>query len=157
MSAHIISYEQACEMRNLHNLDIKSMPIFKEADENGLCELLASTSSFPNSIEILVKDDLDVKNAIGYVITVYKDSIDIWIAYEIDGNIHAGLSVCKNLNINTSLSECIAKAKVERNICPVCRKEVPYKDQHRFSFAGRCCQDCLPAMKAKYEQPGWYN
>ena len=30
------SYEQACEMRNLHNLDVKSMPIFKEADEKCL-------------------------------------------------------------------------------------------------------------------------
>jgi hypothetical protein len=25
----------------------------------------------------------------------------------------------------------------------------------RYSFAGRCCKDCLPALKKKYEQPGW--
>jgi hypothetical protein len=26
---------------------------------------------------------------------------------------------------------------------------------HRFSFAGRCCADCLPAMREQYEYPGW--
>ena len=25
----------------------------------------------------------------------------------------------------------------------------------RYSFAGRCCKDCLPKMRAKYEKPGW--
>jgi len=28
-------------------------------------------------------------------------------------------------------------------------------DTVRYSFAGRCCHDCLPAMKAQHEQPGW--
>lgn len=25
----------------------------------------------------------------------------------------------------------------------------------RFSFAGRCCRDCLPEMRRQHEQPGW--
>jgi hypothetical protein len=25
----------------------------------------------------------------------------------------------------------------------------------RYSFAGRCCAPCLPAMRAKHERPGW--
>jgi hypothetical protein len=25
----------------------------------------------------------------------------------------------------------------------------------RYSFAGRCCEKCLPAMRAKHEFPGW--
>lgn len=28
-------------------------------------------------------------------------------------------------------------------------------DTFRYSFAGRCCKDCLPALREKYEQPGW--
>jgi len=28
-------------------------------------------------------------------------------------------------------------------------------DTVRFSFAGRCCQKCRPAMAAKFEYPGW--
>ena len=25
----------------------------------------------------------------------------------------------------------------------------------RFSFAGRCCKECLPEMRRKHEYPGW--
>lgn len=25
----------------------------------------------------------------------------------------------------------------------------------RYSFAGRCCKDCLPEMRKLHEQPGW--
>lgn len=28
-------------------------------------------------------------------------------------------------------------------------------DTHQYSFAGRCCAECLPAMKRKHEYPGW--
>lgn len=28
-------------------------------------------------------------------------------------------------------------------------------DTFRYSFAGRCCKDCLPALREEYEQPGW--
>ncbi len=28
-------------------------------------------------------------------------------------------------------------------------------DTFRYSFAGRCCKDCLPALREKHEQPGW--
>ena len=43
------------------------------------------------------------------------------------------------------------------NKCPICEKSVTYSEQNRFSFAGRCCKDCLPKMQKKYEKPGWYN
>jgi hypothetical protein len=26
---------------------------------------------------------------------------------------------------------------------------------HRYSFAGRCCEDCLPAMRKEHEYSGW--
>jgi hypothetical protein len=28
-------------------------------------------------------------------------------------------------------------------------------DTFRYSFAGRCCKECLPALREEYEQPGW--
>lgn len=28
-------------------------------------------------------------------------------------------------------------------------------DTTRYSFAGRCCLNCLPEMKRQYEKPGW--
>lgn len=30
-------------------------------------------------------------------------------------------------------------------------------DVQRVGFAGRCCRECLPAMRKKYEFPGWTN
>ena len=39
--------------------------------------------------------------------------------------------------------------------CDACRAEDV--DTERYSFAGRCCAKCRPAMAAKYEKPGWDN
>lgn len=30
-------------------------------------------------------------------------------------------------------------------------------DTFRYSFAGRACEECLPALKAEHERPGWTN
>lgn len=30
-------------------------------------------------------------------------------------------------------------------------------DTQRLAFAGRCCAECLPAMREKHEFPGWEN
>jgi hypothetical protein len=37
--------------------------------------------------------------------------------------------------------------------CDNCKKRV--EQTHRYSFAGRCCAECLPAMRKKYEYRGW--
>ncbi len=39
--------------------------------------------------------------------------------------------------------------------CRACKK-VGVKTV-RYSFAGRCCEACLPAMRAAHEKPGWNN
>lgn len=38
------------------------------------------------------------------------------------------------------------------NTCNECGAKGPTV---RFSFAGRCCNTCLPGMREKYEKPGW--
>lgn len=38
-------------------------------------------------------------------------------------------------------------------ICNLCKKEL--EKTQRYSFAGRCCEECLPQAKKQYEQPGW--
>ena len=60
-------------------------------------------------------------------------------------------------SLQDSLQTVIGKALTELGICPVCGKNVPFSEQSQYSFAGRCCKDCLPAMKKKHEYPGWYN
>lgn len=37
--------------------------------------------------------------------------------------------------------------------CSQCGKFVD--ETVRYSFAGRCCKDCLPVLREKYEKPGW--
>jgi hypothetical protein len=45
------------------------------------------------------------------------------------------------------------KIKEGKKICDNCN--VKNVKTFRYSFAGRCCEKCLPAMRAKYEHPGW--
>jgi len=40
-------------------------------------------------------------------------------------------------------------------ICANCGREDV--DTQRYSFAGRCCEECLPKMRELHEKPGWYN
>ena len=30
-------------------------------------------------------------------------------------------------------------------------------ETQRYSFAGRCCEECRPKLAAQYEKPGWTN
>jgi len=41
----------------------------------------------------------------------------------------------------------------ELHVCSSCgaKNITPY----RYSFAGRCCADCLPKLQARYERDGW--
>jgi hypothetical protein len=57
------------------------------------------------------------------------------------------------LSVNTpqfyDFNELVRRTRV----CSKCNaKDV---DTERYSFAGRCCSACLPAMRTATEQPGW--
>jgi hypothetical protein len=45
------------------------------------------------------------------------------------------------------------RAAVSR--CSLCEKAAD--KTYRYSFAGRCCEACLPAAKAAHEKHGWDN
>lgn len=149
-----ISYEEACNIKNWAGFDVKNTPIFKEADEMGH-EICINTDSSPASLEIVVKEELDDKN-FGFLIMPTKNEVWVYSLVDIGYGPRSGLNIC-TCRHDDSLSSIISKARSEANKCPVCGKEIPFKDQERYSFAGRCCKECLPAMKDKYEQPGWYN
>lgn len=155
----IISYEEACSLddRVWNNMEIAKLSIYKEASENGNCILYLSDSTIPNKVDIIYKMDDLGHNVIGLYITINPSEISVWEALENHGTIFASKSIINGISAEDSLSEIIHKAKAVLDICPVCKKEVQYKEQQGYSFAGRCCKDCLPIMKRKYEQPGWYN
>lgn len=156
--SRIISFEDACELpRVWDDMDIKNDPIYREASENGLSDLLLDDSSGPVGINILYRlDDMGDK-VLGLYICPRKRGIDVWEALDYNGTIHSGKNIVNDIAEGSSLSDIVSKAKAVMNVCPVCGKSVPYKDQQRYSFAGRCCPECLPKMREKYEQPGWYN
>ena len=157
MSKKIISYEDACAIERVwDDSDIKSMPIFKEASEKGNCKIMRDDNTSPPSIEILV-DIPDIGNdACGIFIMPHKDSTWVYVARDFNGTIRSWVNIGE-FPTDDSLDTVIGKAINKLNICPVCGKSVPFSEQHQYSFANRCCKDCLPAMKEKYEQPGWYN
>lgn len=157
MSLRVISYDDACSFTRVwDDLQISNMPIFKEASENGSCKIILNNNTSPVSIEILIMDDTIDKNVVGFLVCFHKNEIDVYLAKDYSGEITDGEYVCE-LNLDASLASVIAKAQLEINKCLVCEKYVTYSEQHRFSFAGRCCKDCLPKMQKKYEKPGWYN
>lgn len=153
----IISFEDACNLeRVLNNIDVKTEPIFNEANTDSRCNIIIGDNSSPPSIDILVKDDSIADNIIGYLVVLFQDDITVWLARDYQGDIVSDSKIC-SLHRDASLNEVITKCTEQINICPVCNKSVPYKNQSHYSFAGRCCKECLPAMKEKYEAPGWNN
>jgi hypothetical protein len=46
-----------------------------------------------------------------------------------------------------------AEIKRRTRICSACKAEDV--ETQRYSFAGRCCEACLPKMRAATEYPGW--
>lgn len=156
--SRVISYEEACALdRVWDGVDIEHTSIFKEANENGNCDIYMCTSTNPVSIDLVYKYDLGTKNGVGIYIVPRPRCIDTWEAYEYNGEIRAGLHFVDGINPEASLNEIINKTIAAISVCPVCGKSIPFNEQHRYSFAGRCCIDCLPSMREKYEQPGWYN
>ena len=59
--------------------------------------------------------------------------------------------------IDIGFSNLVSKCKNDVDVCPKCGKRVGLANMKQYSFAGRCCPDCLPGMQEKHEQPGWYN
>ena len=39
--------------------------------------------------------------------------------------------------------------------CNICGAK--HVHTQRYSFAGRCCADCIEDARAEHEKPGWYN
>jgi len=152
-----ISYENACNLKwTFLHIPIKDMTIYKEADEHGACELITDNDGSPPKIDILYRTDSLGERTIGFIIGIFSNDITVYAAQEINGMLRGTLTIC-TLDLDADLKTVINTALVKANICPVCNKVVPFNEQHLYSFAGKCCSDCLPKMKKKYEQPCWYN
>jgi len=151
----IISYEESLTVELKHPHPTERLPMYKEADERGDCSLVMNCNGSP-SLEVLCRIEGMGNKRIGILIIPYEREISVYAAIE-DSNddLRGGVFICDIEDIHTPLDAIIAKAKAEMNKCPVCGKAIPISEQKSYSFAGRCCDECLPAMKAKHEYPGW--
>ena len=155
----VISYEDACKLpKTFNNYFITDISIFKEASENGQCMLVKDINTNPCNISVIYKMDDLGGDAIGIWLDICSaDYVNAWEARDYKGNLISGKLIKTVTGQNLSLNTIIAEAQEAMKTCPNCHKEVPYKDQVGYSFAGRCCKECLPGLQAIYERDGWYN
>ena len=113
-----------------------------------------------DTMEIIVKMD-GIKNGssgypfVGLYILKSDDEIRVWQAIQRPNKIDSGMSI--GWYEDMTIDEVIEEAKVDMHICRHCGKMVGIENLYRYSFAGACCKDCLPTLKAKYEGDGWTN
>ena len=113
-----------------------------------------------DAMEIIVKMD-GIKNSssgypfVGLYIVKFDDEIDVWQAIQRPNKIDSGMSIGRYEDM--TIEEVIEEAKVDMHVCRHCGKMVGIENLYRYSFAGSCCKDCLPTLKAKYEGDGWTN
>lgn len=139
----IISFTDAREIPRLWNDELNAYEqLFDDAEQNGNTMLYLNNDTNPPSLGIIYRDDDIYDNYIGFMIEPTDQAIKVWFAVDDNGSIERGSIVCMPFDIDTSLSTIIAKCEDYINKCPACGKEVPYKDQKRYSVAGRCCMDC---------------
>ena len=98
------------------------------------------------------------------------ESVDTWARLTRDGYVmhavarpprfsyskpHASISIWAPDTLGVCVPETYSWNEIQRlaTVCDNCMKEC--EKTVRYSFAGRCCETCLPEMRAKYEQPGW--
>lgn len=100
--------------------------------------------------------ELNDSDVIGLYLSITRDSIWAYVAVDRDGTISDWLNL-GDYSTSDGFDNVVARALKAAGTCNYCHNFVGYKDIHRVCFAGKSCTKCLPAARAKDEQPGWYN
>lgn len=85
----------------------------------------------------------------GWVISILaREKVGKW---KYEANVHAWGP--DGMSIRTPRVYDFQVMQAELRTCKACgATDVP---THRYSFAGRCCEQCLPEMRRQHEGPGW--
>lgn len=154
------------ESEHLNNLVARQLevPFIKEASTDDRCRFTLDR----DGLDIIVLEpNTRNENIIGFFIAGWfinssdPKTFHVWEASK-DKEDEEGVYIRDAMAIgqyssDISLNDLIAELNKDYDICPNCHKVVGRKNMKWYSFAGRCCPDCLPALKKEYEQPGWYN
>lgn len=141
--------------------------LFLEAKDNDQCRFFINNRR-PHILICEPKEDLEegmceYKKSVyvGFYVSEFDSSIDAWEAFEPNEKsdrkeVYDGKAIGE-FSEDISIEELISKCEESYEVCPICKKKVGHKLMKRYSFAGRCCPDCLPRMKEEHEYAGWYN
>lgn len=138
------------DLRAIKNNNIKN--ILKEAMKNPQCTIDKKYENYNIYVSI---PDIASKSSIyhnfyGLYITLYDNKIKVWVA-EIENNcITYNFNICE-YDYKISLPDIIIDAVNKANICDFCKKLVGLENLKQISFVGKCCIDCEPIVREKYE------
>ena len=78
----------------------------------------------------------------------------IWSATDDSYGLRDGIAI-GGCYLDESFSQVVVDSIKEAARCNECKEIVGYENIHRVGFAGKCCTNCLPKAKEKYEYAGW--
>ena len=169
-SEKILSYDEivsaineiGCEWEVKKYKETLNSRLFQEAKDNDQCGFVFSY----DNIVIIIKESSLIKNNgayewLGYYVHPFANKVHVWEATRcldraFDCNIHDGKGIGE-YSEDISVEDLIAKVEHDADVCPNCGKKIGIHNMEHYFFAGRCCPDCLPELKEKYETKGWYN
>ena len=138
------------DLREIKNTNIKN--ILKEAMKNPQCTIDTKYENYHIYVaipSIASKSSIN-HNFYGLYIALYDSKIKVWVA-EIENNyITDSFNLCE-YDYKISLPDIIIDAVNKANICDFCKKPVGLENLKQISFVGKCCIDCEPIVREKYE------
>ena len=169
-SLRLMTFEEAMECAKANdwvervNKSIERNPFLEEAKTDDRCAFIIVNGGSDKDLHIIVKDK-EYSNVIGFYIgNTYRDgTFGVWEAcyrkdYNNEDHIGDGGGIAEyEYKEGMTLDWLISDLQEKVDTCPICGKKVGRENMRGYSFAGRCCEECLPEMKKKYEYKGWYN
>ena len=135
------------------NLDYKRF--IKEAIESSGCSFYLKGNEIIIIKEISKMQALN-GNCIGLYIVIQETQnlCLVWAAINDSYGLRDGVAI-GGCYLDESFSTVVAESSIEAERCDECKEIVGYENIHRVGFARKCCTNCLPKAKEKYEYGGW--
>lgn len=144
---------------------VLNLPFIEEARTDERCGFIFDKYGTGGVLLIIKSNPWNVNEKtgssnIGFFVSSYDKGRDItaWVAYQDKYGIRGSSQIGEySADEIENLDDFLKTLENDADVCPVCHERVGRENMRSFSFAGRCCEKCLPEMKKKYEPNGWYN
>lgn len=148
------------------NESLERNPFLEEAKKDERCSFIITNGGTDKDLHIIVKTDRPWSDYIGFYIgLMYPDNtFSVWCAWKRYNRNRTEYEIADGMGVREyeykegmTLDWLIKDLEDRIDTCPECGKKVGRENMEHYFFAGRCCGECLPKMKEKYETKGWYN